>query len=83
VKDVDFAVNNAAGNERIFETFDEAAGFAVGLAASGRENVYIDILCWSRAGAKSVGLAEDYDEDPDASVTQRIEVSVNVVGRVS
>ncbi len=57
---VEFAVDDASGKERIFKTFDKAAGFAVSLAASGREYVYIDILCWTRAGAKSVGLLEEY-----------------------
>lgn len=35
IKDLEFAVDDASGNERIFDTFDEAAGFAVAIAAGG------------------------------------------------
>lgn len=33
-KDVEFAVDDASGAQRTFKKFDEAAGFAVSLAAS-------------------------------------------------
>jgi hypothetical protein len=81
-KDVEYAVDDASGHQRVFKTFDEAAGFAVSLAASSGR-VSLDVLCWSKAGAKAVGLEEEYDEDPDASVTSRLEISVNHVGRVA
>lgn len=82
-KDVEYAVDDASGNERIFKTFDEAAGFAVAIAASGRPNVHLDVLAHSAAGARAVGEEESYAEDPDASVTARLEISVNYVGRIA
>lgn len=84
-KDVEFAVNDASGQERIFKTFDEAAGFAVSLASSGR-TVDLDVLVWSRAGAKwfmgDDGVAS-YDEDPEASVFERIEIKADAQGRIA
>lgn len=84
-KDVEFSVDDASGGERIFKTFDEAAGFAVALAASGRKSS-INILVYSRSGAKWLagdeGVAE-YEEDPDASVFRRIVIKADDQGRVS
>lgn len=83
--DVEFAVDDASGRERIFKTFDEAAGFAVSLAASGR-TVDLDVLIWSVAGARAYGgddAVELYNEDPEASVFERLEITVNSVGRVA
>ena len=80
---LEYAVDDASGHVvRHFKTFEEASGHAVALAASGKEGVKIDTLCWTREAAVFAGLEEEYDEDPDASVTCRLEVSVNVVGRV-
>lgn len=85
-KDVEFAVDDAGGNQRIFKKFDEAAGFAVSIAATGRENVNIDVLIWSKAGARAYGgddAVEQYNEDPEASVFERLEIKVNYVGRIA
>jgi hypothetical protein len=82
--DVEYAVEDASGQERIFKTFDEAAGFALGMAISRGESV-IDVLIWSKAGARWYGgedAVERYNEDPDASVFERFEIRVNAVGRV-
>lgn len=85
-KDLDYAVDDASGKERIFKTFDEAAGFAVAMALSGKDRVNLDVLIWSKWGAKFYGgddAFERYKEDPEASVFERFEISVNNVGRVS
>jgi len=82
--DVEFAVDDASGNERVFKSFDEAAGFAVSLAASGRDT-NLDVLIWSEKGARAYGgddAVEQYREDPEASVFERLEIRVNPVGRV-
>lgn len=84
-KDVEFSVDDASGKERIFKKFDEAAGFAVSLASTGQPNVNIDVLVWSKAGARYYGgdyAVEQYNEDPDASVFERLEVKVDYIGRV-
>jgi hypothetical protein len=84
-KDVEFAVDDASGKEYIFKTFDEAAGYAVSVSASNGRTVNLDVLVFSRSGAKAWGgmhALEQYDEDPDATIFERIEINVNVVGMV-
>ena len=85
-KDVEYAVDDAAGRERVFKTPNEAAGFALSLALSDGEPHYIDVLVHSREGAEwyrgSSDGGEEYDEDPEASVFERIEVRANSEGRV-
>jgi hypothetical protein len=83
-KDVDYAVDDASGKEHIFKTWDEAASFALGMAAStGSAN--LDVLIHSTFGAKFYGgsdAVDQYKEDPEASVFERFEIRVNAVGRV-
>jgi hypothetical protein len=84
-KDVEYAVEDARGHERIFKTYDEAAGFALSMAMS-RGRSALNVLIWSEAGAEWYGGldAEDrYREDPGASVFERFEITVNNVGMVS
>ena len=84
-KDVEYAVDDASGQQRTFRTFDDAAGFAVAVAASGKPDVNLDVLIWSKAGARFYGgddAVEQYKEDPEASVFERLEIRVNYVGRV-
>lgn len=83
-KHVEFSVDDFSGHERIFKTFDEAAGFAVSIGTL--RNVSIDVLIYSEAGARWWGgddAVEQYREDPEASVSDRIEISVNHIGRVA
>lgn len=83
--DVDFAVDDASGREHVFKTFDEAAGFALSMAASGVE-ANLDILIHSEEGAEWYGgddAVEQYNEDPEASIFERLEITVNNVGRIS
>ena len=85
-KDIEYAVDDFSGKERIFKTFDEAAGFAVAVAASGKEDVSIDVLIYSKAAARAYGgddFADEYAEDPDASVSDRIVITAESVGKVS
>jgi hypothetical protein len=84
-KDVEFAVDDAGGKERIFKSFDEAAGFAVSIAASTGKKVDLDVLIFSAAGARAWGgddAVEQYHDDPDASVFERIVISADDQGRV-
>lgn len=78
-------MNDAGGRERIFKTANEAAGFAITIAMSRGEDANIDVLIHSKAGARWYGgddAAEQYAEDPDASVSDRIVVRAESVGRV-
>lgn len=83
-KDVEYAVEDGGGKERIFKTWGEAAEFALGMAASTGE-ANLDVLIYSTWGAKFYGgedAVEQYKEDPEASVFERFEIRVNNVGRV-
>jgi hypothetical protein len=82
---LEFAVNDCGGKERIFKRFDEACGFAVSVAASGKPDVSVDVLCWTEGAARFWGgdaAVEAYREDPDASVTERIIIRAESIGRV-
>jgi hypothetical protein len=77
--DVDFVVDGT-----MFKKFDDAAQFAVHKAWSDGEAT-IDVLVWSRKGARWLGgdsAVKEYDEDPDASVFNRLEITVNDLGRI-
>ena len=82
--DVEYAVSDENGEERVFHTFDVAASLALSVAVTRGEAV-LDVLIWSEEGAKAYGgddAVERYLEDPDASVFERFEIKVNAVGRV-
>ena len=86
-KDVEYAVDDASGRQRIFKSSNEAAGFAISLAMSHGRPVNLDVLVHSPAGARwyrgsSDGVTE-YEDDPDTSVFDRIVVSAESIGRVS
>jgi hypothetical protein len=85
-KGVEFVVEGYDGHQRTFKTFGEATDFAVGRAASTGSKVDVDVLIYSVSGARWWGgdpAVEEYQEDPEASVSDRFEVSVNHVGRVA
>lgn len=85
-KDLEFAVDNAAGEEVIFKSFEQAVAFAVSLSVSQGKAVNVDVLAWSLAAAKAwTGEegAESYREDPAASVFQRIRIRADDQGRVA
>lgn len=84
--DVEFVVKDAAGMDQIFNTFPEAASFAIGMGYSGFSPVYLDTLVWSEEGARALhgdDAVEQYNEDPEASVFERLEITVNNMGRVA
>ncbi len=83
-RDVEIQIDDASGHARTFHNFDEAAGFALSLAVSGR-TVEMDVLIYSAAGARAWGgedAVEEYREDPEASVFERIEITANSLGRI-
>lgn len=84
-KDVEFQIDTPSGESRYFKHFNEAAAFAVTHAASGRP-VELDVLIHSRAGAKWWGgdyAVKQYNDDPDASVSERLVISVDARGRIA
>jgi hypothetical protein len=97
-KDVEFMIEDfGSGNAKhdgwylahghaYFETSADAVEHAVGKSMSrGGEPVFVDVLVSSRAGAAWYGgdwAEEEYDEDPDASVFDRIEIRATSHGRI-
>ena len=83
--DVDYEVSGARGGQTFTEeTFDAAASRAIQLAM-GRGEATLDVIVHSRSGASFVGGDEgvaQYDEDPEASVFERLQIRVNSQGRV-
>jgi len=67
-----------------YNTFAEAAARAITESVSlGNYKVRIDVIVYSRAGARwwaGDWGTEKFDEDPDASVFQRIEVRASALG---
>ena len=84
-KDVEYAVESYDGREKIFRSFQDACSHAVTMSVSHGKYVNIDILVWSKQGARSLygdeGV-EQYLEDPEASVFERIVIQAESVGRV-
>jgi hypothetical protein len=87
-KDVDFEVFDARAHARVGETtwklFNKAAAHAVTIALSGGKPT-IDIVVHSAAGARWLGGSDavaQYEEDPEASVFERIEIKANSLGRL-
>lgn len=85
-KDVEFALEDLRGAERIYKSFDKACGDAITMAASSGRTVHLDVLIYSKSGARAwagPNGVEQYDEDPEASVFERLAVSVDMLGRVA
>ena len=80
-KDVEFFV----ADKEAVRTFAEAAQNAIAESASTGQPVTIDVVVWSRAGAKwwagDEGV-EQYKDDPEASVFERIVVQAQSQGRI-
>ena len=85
-KDLEFSVDDAQGHEKIFKDFDKACGFAVSLSASTGQTKFVDVLIYSKAAAHVWGgdeAVENYMEDPEASVSDRIKIDAQAIGRVA
>ena len=97
-KEVEFMIEDfGSGNQKhsgwyvahgnaYFETSANAVEHAVAKSISrGGEQVTVDVLISSRAGAGWYGgdwAQEQYDEDPDASVFDRIVIGAQSQGRI-
>jgi hypothetical protein len=84
-KDVEFHCLGRGGEDVYFNTFDEAAAFALGDAMSTGVWKNFDVLVHSEAGARWWGgedAVEIYRSDPDASVFERHIIKVQTEGMV-
>jgi hypothetical protein len=85
-KDLEFEVGKEGEKGQIFKDFAEACAHAISMACSDGEERVIDVLCWSKGAAKVWGgdyAVEQYMEDPEASVTERIVIKAESQGRIA
>jgi len=85
-KDVEFQVYSGENDprEEMFKEADKAFA-AVGFRCVTSGEATLDVIVWSRAGARWYGgdsAVEQYDEDPEASIFERFEFRCNALGRV-
>ena len=84
---LEFHVDDERGQgTTIFTNFDKAAGFALSRACSTGNEMQIDVVTWSKAAARAWGgdtSVEIYEEDPDASVHERIIIKAESIGRIA
>lgn len=90
VEGLEYAVDDCSGQQRVFKLANEACGFAVSVAMSGKSDVSIDVLCWDRSAALAYGgekAGELYDElhendEHGCSVFDRIRLTAESIGFV-
>jgi len=83
-KDVEYHVESQHHDTQVFGEPD-AAMIAVGTACMHTGAATLDVVIWSKAGAKAYGgddAVDQYEEDPEASVFERFEFRCNALGRV-
>ncbi len=72
---------------KVISNVKEASATAISMSISrGGEPVIIDVLAWTRAAARSYAGdygVEVYDEDPEASVHDRIVIRAASQGRIA
>jgi hypothetical protein len=85
-KDVDFEVS-AGEKTQHTKDWSEAVLLAVAFSASrGGEEAVVDVVVHSKAGAKhwlGDDGVEQYEEDPEASVFQRVSIRAVDKGRIA
>jgi hypothetical protein len=80
-KDLEFHVGDT-----VYRTFAKAFEEAISAAISQDRAVRIDVVTWSRAAARAWAGdhgVEVFDEDPEASVHERIVIKATSQGRVA
>jgi len=86
MKDLEFHVDRPDGTTFISKDFNKAAGLAASIACSNGEPVNVDVIAWSSAAARAWAGddgVESYEEDPDASVFDRIVIKAERLGRIA
>jgi hypothetical protein len=87
MKDLEFHVSAEKGGYKtnVHKTFPKACADAISQAASGI-TMYIDVVAWSKAAARSWAGnhgVEVFEEDPEASVHERIVITADSQGRIA
>ena len=71
--------------DRVFTDWNTAAGFALSLAAAGKD-VALDVVIYTESDALAFGgddALERYRQDSEASVFERLEIRAHSVGSVA
>jgi len=85
-KDLEFHVEDAGGKTQYFKSWPKALELAAAVSASTGRAVNVDVVAWSREAARKwAGDAgvEVFEEDPEASVHERLVVRVESQGRIA
>lgn len=88
MKDLEFHVSSEGGGHKtnVHKTFAKACADAVSQAASSGITMHIDVVAWSKAAARAWAGdhgVEVYEEDPEASVHERIVITADSQGRIA
>lgn len=88
MKDLEFHVSAEKGGFKstVHKTFPKACADAISQAASSGVTMYIDVVAWSKAAARSWAGdhgVEVYAEDPEASIHERIVITADSLGRIA
>lgn len=85
--DLEFHVSDEGSTDStIFHDFDKACAFAASRSMSTGGTMTIDVVTWTRKAARDWGgeaAAESYDEDPEASVHDRLLIKAESLGHVA
>lgn len=84
-KDLEFAVTDAGGQQKTFKHVKDAILLAANVSMMTERPCHVDVLTWSRGAARHWAGdegAESYDDDPDASVFERLEIQFKSLGKV-
>ena len=86
-RDLEFHVSDEGDTAAtIFHNFDKAAGFAVSRSVSTGLTVHVDVVTWTKTAARRWGgdaAVEVFEEDPEASVHERIVIKASALGKVA
>lgn len=73
------------GDAHVFALFEDASSFAIARAVSHGKPVKLDVVIYSKAAARAWGgddAVDVYEDDPEASVHERIIVRAESQGRI-
>ena len=88
MKDLEFHVGPEGihSSPNICKSFKDACVVAVSKSVSTGQPITIDVVAWTRAAARSWGgdsAVEVFNEDPEASVHERIIITAETHGRIA
>ena len=77
-----FHFDGIARNKRQCPSWESALALAVARAAGDGMAYHVDVCCYSQEAADAFGCGEEYRDDPNSSVTQRVVIRAENEGRI-